>query len=247
MAAAPRLLREAPVTEALIDFRVAPLTELPSDLRSILEGRLRDRFPTIEERVMSATTIEVVKGSHQASSAQRLHGYWLKSPDGLTVAQFRFDGFTLNRLRPYTSWQEVMPQALELWNVYVEILRPTSIVRVAVRYINHLVLPQPAPELSRYLTAPPTTPPDASYPLTGFLVRLAMREPTTNLDALITQASDQNLKPGCYTVILDIDVYRVGDLDPHDAKLKSTLEALRGMKNRLFFGSITEETARLYE
>ncbi len=41
-----------------------------------------------------------------------------KTPDRLNVAQFRRDGFTFNRLRPYTKWEEIRPEALRLWQLY---------------------------------------------------------------------------------------------------------------------------------
>ncbi len=62
-------------------------------------------------------------------------------------------------MRPYLDFDDLRRDALDLWRVYVEILNPARIQRVAVRYINHLGLPTPVTDLARYLTAPPALPP----------------------------------------------------------------------------------------
>ena len=65
---------------------------------------------------------------------------FLRSQDDLTVAQFRADGFTMNRLKPYTGWAMLLPQVLDLWDAYVTVAQPAHVARVALRYINRLDL-----------------------------------------------------------------------------------------------------------
>ena len=48
-------------------------------------------------------------------------------------------------------------------------------------------------------------------------------------------------------VILDIDAFIAADLNPMDRELWAILERLRELKNRSFFGTITERAAELYE
>jgi len=48
-------------------------------------------------------------------------------------------------------------------------------------------------------------------------------------------------------VILDVDAFTSTNLDPTDRELWTTLERLRELKNRSFFGTITERAAELYE
>jgi uncharacterized protein (TIGR04255 family) len=42
----------------------------------------------------------------------------------LDVAQFRRDGFTVNRLAPYTGWQRLKALATELLPLFLEHARP---------------------------------------------------------------------------------------------------------------------------
>jgi uncharacterized protein (TIGR04255 family) len=48
-------------------------------------------------------------------------------------------------------------------------------------------------------------------------------------------------------MIFDTDVFTTKDLSPEPAQLLPRFEALRAMKNRLFFGAVTEQTLKLFE
>ena len=114
----PRHLNNAPITEALIDFRIAPPVKVPPAQMAETRERIRDRYPTMQERKEFQGEIKVEGGRLVANTKSLgLLGYFLKTEDELTVVQFRNDGFTLNRLKPYTSWGELFPEALRLWDL----------------------------------------------------------------------------------------------------------------------------------
>ena len=48
-------------------------------------------------------------------------------------------------------------------------------------------------------------------------------------------------------IILDIDVFKFNELGIKMENIWADFERLHAMKNRIFFESITENTARLYE
>lgn len=157
----------------------------------------------------------------------------------------------MNRLRPYTRWAELFPEARTLWRRYAEVAGIREFTRVATRFINHLKVPAaPAPDFDRYLTSAPAPPPGAPQSPVGFLSRVECRDPSTDLNAIVTQATEPALEPGVLTIILDIDVYKLGAYgpnDPDDPALDEVFEALHGMKNDIFFGAITETTAEEHE
>jgi len=95
--------------------------------------------------------------SIRQSTEHDLRGYMFRSEDEFNVVQFRVDGFTFNRLKPYTSWKSVWPQALELWRKYQNMALPVAITRMALRYINHIELPSRAFRLDDVLTCPPSS------------------------------------------------------------------------------------------
>ena len=251
--ASQRHLSRAPITEALIDLRVSQLAEPLSDASlDFLRTRLQERYPRVERQEAFRAEVKLKEGlSIQGDTAKRrFRGFHFKPNDGLTIAQFRVDGFTYNRLKPYTSWEEILPEAVKLWKLYVAIGAPETVTRTAVRYINHLQLPLAggALDFSQFLTAPPHAPEGYPRQLSGFLTRLQLDEPDEKLAAIVTQASEPSLEAASQTILFDVDVFSERELSPDDdARLTSTLEQLRGLKNRIFFGALTEGAVRLFE
>ncbi len=181
----PKHLRNAPITEAVFDFRVKARAGFRPEEFAGLRPQLADRFPKLEERRGLQ-----VPGKGQPASVEDLglQGYFFKAADDRQVAQFRVDGFTFNRLHPYTKWEELFPLALQLWRQYCAIARPEVITRLAVRYINRIPLPPGRFELETYLRAAPVVPPELPQHVSGFLTRVTIQDPATGIAAVIAQA-----------------------------------------------------------
>lgn len=245
----PRHLKRAPITEALIDFRVKKRAEFKvQDLRR-LKQTLTAEFPVVEEQFLIEGGISLKPGDagvHQFVAADQLNGYFFKSEDGLNIAQFRSDGFTFNKLAPYTSWEELFPKVWKLWLMYIQTGAAEFVTRVAVRYINKLTIPTTTSDLGVYLTVLPVLPAGISGQVSNFLTRFVLKS-QDDCTANITEAIEKGDDPKSLTVILDIDVFKVKEFELDDPSIHSTFDALHDLKNRIFFSSITEETARLCE
>src|SRR5436309_13324679 len=103
----PRHLPNAPVTEALIDLRVNKSdTESLEKSRERLKEKLGGRFPNIQERRGFETgfVFQMGRCAQHHMKDTGFDGYLFTSQDGLNAPQFRADGFTYNRLKPYTSY-----------------------------------------------------------------------------------------------------------------------------------------------
>jgi len=241
-----RHLPNAPITEAIIDFRVKLSPDFRVGQFSILKEQLSASFPNVKEQKVSEAIFGLQKGKLFTSTIKEkeLRGFRFESEDGCNVAQFRIDGFTFSRLKPYTSWDEVFPAAYELWNLYVETASPEFITRVAVRYINRLNLP--LKEFAEYLAAPPTIPDGLPASVSSFLNRVVINEPESGIAANITQALEK-VESDRAIIILDIDVYMKRDYEINDDSIRPTFAELHRMKNRIFFTSITEKAVRSFE
>jgi uncharacterized protein (TIGR04255 family) len=242
-------LAKAPITEAIIDFRVKLPAAFKIENFSTLREKLSDRYPAVKERRFFEGEFKVEERGEPSTltKARGIDGYFFTSQDGLNVAQFRVDGFTFNRLYPYTSWELIFPEAWDLWKLYANAAPVEFITRIAVRYINRLNIPLPITDFSEYLTAPPIVPDDIPNKVGSFFTRLVVLDPETGTAANITQALEMSPVPEHVTIILDIDAYKKDDLELDDEELRSLFDKLRDMKNRIFFNSITEKTARLFE
>ncbi len=245
----PRHLRNAPITEAIIDFRVKARTGFRPEEFSGLKTRLAEGFPNVEERRGQQATFQMIKGQGQPPVMKDLglQGYFFKTSDGKTIAQFKVDGFTFNRLHPYTSWEEIFPQAMELWRLYSSISKPEVITRLAVRYINRIVLPLGAVAFETYLRAAPIIPPELPQHVSGFLTRVTIHNPETDIDAHVAQALEASPLGNHLGVILDIDAYKEREFSADDPAIEQTFEQLRAFKNLIFFNSLTDDTLKEFE
>jgi uncharacterized protein (TIGR04255 family) len=239
-----RHLRNAPIAEAVIDVRIRSREGLLADRFSNPPATIRERYPKTEPIIAAARR---PAGLIPPGAADTPAGVFFKTMDDLNVVQFRSDGFTFNRLPPYTSWEDVFPEAMQAWQEYRRLLPDQArIVRVAARYINRLRFTLPA-ELSAFLTAPPSISLGLPQVLRGYLTRLVLADPQTSNSVVVTQALEQTTDPQHVIVLLDVDAYRDVDLELQDETLAEILTTLHDLKNQVFFGSITEQTAEMYE
>jgi uncharacterized protein (TIGR04255 family) len=242
-------LRHPPITEALFDFRVRLERTFDPAAFKGLRDEMTPQYPTMDEQQTFEAAITMGPGTSPAAQTGKptINGYIFKSADGLTIAQFRRDGFTLNRLRPYTSWADLLPEVLRLWHRYEEIARPIALARLAVRYINQLELDFPV-ALNSVLVAPPPLPEGITDPVESFLTRVVVHSSELGVAAIVTQATQPAVKPNMGIIILDIDAFHAPASGAvQSAEVEPVLGALHQMKNRLFFGSLTESFVRRYE
>ena len=242
-------LRRAPITEAVIDFRANMPAEFNFNAFAGLGNVLGAGYGSPKDINLMEFGVEQAPGK-KPESRQIDHGrigFRYDSADRKQIAQFRKDGFTFSRLAPYTRWEEVFGEASRLYRAYVEMCEPEEVTRTAVRYINRLVLPgEDIGDLSRFLTAPPNVPKDVPVHLTGFLTRVQIQDPETLIFGTLTQSIQPgSAESGKIPLILDLDIYESGAQSPNPDVILPRFEALRALKNRYFFASITEKTVKL--
>jgi uncharacterized protein (TIGR04255 family) len=239
----------APITEAIVDIRVKARRDLDPRTFQQLRSVIADRFPTVEEHrgIETQVLLQPGQSSPPVTKDLGLLGYFLRSPDKLTVLQFRTDGFTLNRLKPYTSWNNLRPLAVEMWNKYEQIARPEAITRTALRYNIQLPLPPSFSVFEEYLAAAPVVPDSLPQHVSSFLTRITLHDPLTQNAANIVQALQVTSTSPEFTVILDIDAFNDREISVEDPGLPERLNGLRELKNTIFFSSLTEKTIALFQ
>jgi uncharacterized protein (TIGR04255 family) len=176
-----------------------------------------------------------------------VQGYLFISQPRTEVVQLRLDGFTFSRLRPYTNWEEVLRAARRLWNHYANVAPVEAVVRVAVRYINNFSIP-PGRYPADYLTTQPAMPEGLQrISIRSSLSRLLLHDLATGANSVVAQALE-HANGSVTAVVIDIDSYKTEeDFGLSGEAFWPHLEQLRDLKNRIFFGSITEAAAQEFE
>ena len=245
----PRHLNNAPITEALFDIRVKARSDFKVTDFSDLKVRLQDRFPEVEERHEGKVRLQIQKKSGPSTSLENfgLNGYFFKSKAENLIAQFRVDGFTLNKLKPYSDWEELFPIVLELWDLYCSIAEPEAVTRQAVRCINRIPNKSDFIDFDEYLRAAPQIPQELPQLLGAFLSRVTIMDNEYSVAAHVVQAFEFTPGQSGITIILDIDAFKEVDILPGDKPLIENFSQLRKWKNLIFFNYLTEKTLGLLE
>jgi uncharacterized protein (TIGR04255 family) len=245
--ARPRHLPNSPISEVLIDIRTQLSGGFQVEQFAALKELFGSRLPVSQDQWLFEGVLKQ-GGEPVQNPAERksLRGLMLKSKDELNVVQFRIDGFTYSRLKPYTKWESVFAEAWDLWKEYRKAFSPEVVTRIAVRYINRIEIPPPV-DFSRYLEAPPTVPEGVPNRVNTFLSRIVVYDPDKDVATNLVKALDKGADPEHVVLLLDIDSYVHWDGEADDKNLKSRFTTLKEMDGRIFFASITEETARLFE
>ena len=241
-------LKNAPIREALIDIRVELPENLTAEVFSMLAKEHQGDFPSQGKARRFKAGFEfrddgkaIAHAAHDAS----FEGVRLSNENGNEIVQFRTDGFTFNKLKPYTSWDDIYPRAMKFWESYRDKTHPLAVSRLAVRYINSMRFPGRIEELRDYLVLPPTSPTAGPSDLKSFLNHQVLFDKVSGISVNFVQAS-QGADSKAVTVLMDIDAYKTGSFGEDEKQSQNLFLALREMKNRIFFGSIKEKAKELF-
>lgn len=248
-----RTYNNPPVTEAVFDI----LCDLPKDfdykIFESLHEKIKKDFPIKELTVEYKSSIQMRAGSEQPTTETYggPNGFFLKTSDNNKIIQLRTNGFSFNKLKPYSNWDDFSGEAFRLWEEYVSITNPIKINRMGLRYINRIDIPLPLENLNQYIKTYPEIAADVPQEMIEFFMRLVIPDPISSSIGIITQTIDYaiaNKNPQILPLIFDIDVFRVAELKPDDKKsILEIFNTLRNFKNVIFHNSITKKTVKLFE
>jgi uncharacterized protein (TIGR04255 family) len=244
-------LKNAPIVEAVFDidcslasgFEVAPLEARAKEL-------YEDKYPDLRKQLMQEFKIEARDTSAQATIAHAaIRALQFHSQDEKQIVQVRAEGFSFNRLAPYTTLDDYLPEIERTWRLYVDLASPLQARIIRLRYINRILVPMSGDhvELDEYFNIGPRQPDGEHLRLTGFIVRQTAVEPDTGLDAswvLTSQPTPGNKAP----MLFDITVGQAISGEPQDwDKIRASIDVLRALKNRIFGNSLTAKCIDLFQ
>ena len=239
-----------PIVEAILDIK----TNLPSDIfLSHLQGFqdfVKSDYPVKKERKLFEGGVQFKSGSAPEfkASPEKVDGFLFHSEDNKGIVQVRLDGFTFNKLRPYSNWEEFSDEAKRLWAQYLKIAKPSSVTRIALRYINRIELPMPFSDFKEYILTAPEVAVGIPQGLAGFFVRLAIPNEEIGATAIVIETIEP-IKPDTnkLPLIFDLDVFKSVSMTPDTEKIWVTLNQLREYKNQIFERSLTDKTKELFK
>jgi len=239
----------APITEALLDIRVQLPPEIDLDKLKTFHEPIKNRFPVKEERISFEAGFQISPKTEPIvlPSTKKPDGYFFRSHTENKVVQARLDGFTFNKLKPYTNWGTFSSEALELWKLYLEIAKPIKIIRIALRYINKIEIPIPMNEFKDYILTVPEIAPNIPQALAHFFMQLVIPNPEIGATAVISQTIEPITPNQRVPLIFDIDVFKDAVYVDNKDEIWLDFENLRKFKNDIFFNSTTDRAKELFK
>lgn len=230
-------LSRSPIVEGLIDIIVERSAGATIDALKTACDELAAEFPSRQEIRVFVTQLDFLPDPtlKTVTVGDLPGGIILRSTDEQWVVQFRLDGFTVSRLRPYGTWEELKGKAMALWAKYSEVMKPTKVNRVATRFVNHVQLPIGESFEKTFLTNF-VIGPSLPQSVAGYLLRVVIPFEEHNAIAIVTQSLEGNSN----NCILDLDTFSEQPQGIAESEMWGKFDGLREVKNRLFFGSFTD-------
>ncbi|MFY9621177.1 MAG: TIGR04255 family protein [Pyrinomonadaceae bacterium] len=235
-------LPNAPIVEAALEIRAR--AELPWEEKAIAE-QLKERLPeypvTLAQHAFQQhfqfAANQPPQGSYQELG---LKGFRLQSRDNLQIVQFNRDGFIFSRLAPYESWETFSSELFRLWETYVELAGLTQIHRLGLRFINRISIEHR--DLAYYLVVPPITARGLDLPYLAFLHHDTFAVPQLPyvVNVIKTIQPQQDSRETVPALILDIDISSEQPFALENGIMEGRIADMRWLKNKFFFGNITE-------
>ena len=243
----PEIFPNAPIVEALVDFKVGFSHSVDFEQLKKFANALGDPYtePVTTKQLSAGIHVsETEPPSVEVESHEQ--GLILRTKINDRAIQVRRDGFSFSTLKPYKQWENTRDEAKENWFRYKEFLRPSSVKRLALRYINRIELPLPLSDFREYVRTCPEVAPGIPQAVSNFFFRVVLPDPKTgawaNIISTLAVPEDEKSVP----LILDIDVFFQKSYEVDSEDLWADLEKLRVFKNQIFFSSITENARELF-
>jgi uncharacterized protein (TIGR04255 family) len=242
-------LAKAPIVEAVIEFGVVPKAGTGVASLEAMRQEVEAQFGKMAEVYTMAgqITFDAKTGSSTSEIEEHAHiGYRTEPPAEGRLVTLTVSSVAFHELAPYSSWDDVLPQAWDQWLVYRRHLEPESVRRIGARYINRLDLPAPR-RLREYLPRLPEV--DEGHKVRGYLKQLMIRDEKSDLLANMLEALEirrgDEVRVG---ITIDNDVYWEGHLLPNDSeRIQAILEQIHTLKNTLFREALTDVALAPYK
>lgn len=243
-------LNRAPIVEAVIQIKSRAETGWKeSEINDEIKGALPEYVKQASinpVRQEFSFTVGKTEGETMSPSQRFEDLGWsgikcATADEGRTVV-FSRDEFRFSQTSEYRGWETFYAEAIRLWRIHQELASPTEIGRVGMRFINRIGVPTGRFELNEYLAHGPSMPNELPLDFTGFLYRDKLAVPggiyAMNLIRTIQGADEMNPKE--LGLIVDIDVFTIQSFTNEEAILTQRLAEMRWLKNKAFFGIVSE-------
>jgi len=237
----------APIVEAIIEVRC----ELAVDttLEELAHAVDRTEFPTADQAVEILGQVNISEEGLKSETTGKQIGHVFRRKDDRRIVQSRLNGFAYSALPPYERWESFIAEAWRHWLDYERVSHAVQAVRLGVRYVNKIDIPQESIEIKDYLRTAIDVSPYLPQMMAGYFFQTVLPLQRFDATATITSTTAPPPSEDSTSLILDIDAWKEVAIplgtSGADEAIREQLDILRQAKNYVFEACITDATRGL--
>jgi uncharacterized protein (TIGR04255 family) len=203
-----RRYRKPPVIEALCEIYFAG-SSWDDTVPGAFYERVRNDFPQKRQRTIQEAQITL--GPEQAAASVRHLPPWMQfvSEGKGRIIQLAQDLLVVNQLAPYPHFEEWEPDVYRALHIYRELAQPRSVVRLGLRYINRVLIPEKQIQMQDYFTIYPILPQRLGDRHGSFLVRVEVPQSAQGHTVVMTFGSAPPPPPQDAALAFMLDLYDI--------------------------------------
>ncbi|MDI9364566.1 MAG: TIGR04255 family protein [Flavobacterium sp.] len=238
--------KNAPIQEAIFDIKIDKLNTNQVQSLNAIKDKIDSNFVVEKKRNNFLGTIEFKEEQEPASKIETNDvGFIYSTLDTKQQLQVRLDGFTLNVLKPYSTWKKHYETFKKNWDIYSNTFNPNLILKISTRFINKIEIPMPFASFQAYFTNIPPIPTCLPQSFSNFFMQTQIPYnddlKMVTITETIAQKNDETLN-----FILDIDVSQELGIINNDENINKIFAEMRVIKNEVFESCITNKTRELF-
>lgn len=217
------------ITEAVCDihFRFSETREWKPSLPGELFKYIQDDYPEMEPVLEMGLQFEFGPSGAGTKFLPQSQKVRFKHKNRHLILQLAENSFSVSTLTPYQGWEIMRHDILSTWRKVVDILQPTLISRVGLRYINTFEKETLTDSVSNWLVETDYIPDGILRSEPGFFLRVQSRLDVENVLMITLGDVKSEASNGLYeAIVFDIDRVIEKEIVVEQEELERELEQL---------------------
>jgi uncharacterized protein (TIGR04255 family) len=241
----PRKYAKPPIVEATIEVRTSEQLD-----RRDLE-RCRDRFKKRYEKVedLAEVSFAIAPGGAVTHQSKPI-GYKLVAANAVDVLIVNAFSFVVSRLAPYVSWEALIDDVRQNYELYLKVVGRRPVTRLGARYNNRIDVPNVSMKergWSDFVRILPSIPKEIASDVGIYYMNVQPTFQDTNVKLIINTGPVTEVLLDHTSIQLDIDAFMDSDMPTRVDGLWEKFAQMREVKNSVFESCITDATRKLFE
>jgi uncharacterized protein (TIGR04255 family) len=142
--------RNPPIKEVICEFSFWDHKDWDLTYTGLVYDQVKETFPNRRTRLhlQQSSEKDMATSFYPEMPVSELAQFW--TDDETTLMQLGINYLSINRLEPYRSWEEFKPFIYAALHGYSEVIKPVMMLRLGLRYVNKIVVPDQAIYVNDY-------------------------------------------------------------------------------------------------